>query len=187
MIVLLLVAGLGYFAVYRPIQNFLAGFGAPAQTQTAAQEAQAQRPLTTADVQRFVRVRRSVRSAMGGSFSSVERVFIDLQNGQAPNAMAVLGVLKDATGSVGTARSTQQAALAREGMSTARYNYVRGEVNKALGLPQIDFQKVAQSVSKGQLPDLNASVETADAASQKLVTPFRSELTVTAPLGLLGL
>jgi len=42
-------------------------------------------------------------------------------------------------------------------------------------------------VSKGQLPDLNASVETADAASQKLVTPFRSELTVTAPLGLLGL
>lgn len=192
MIVLLLVAGFGYFAVYRPVQNFLAGFGAPAQTQTAAQEAQAQaaqaqRPLTTADVQRFVRVRRSVRTAMGDSFGSVERLFGDLQNGQSPSAVAVLGVLRDATGSVGTARSAQQAALAREGMSTARYTYVRGEVNKALGLPQIDFQKVARSVSQGQLPDLNTSVQTGDASNQKLVTPFRSELTVTAPLGLLGL
>lgn len=192
LVVLILVIGIGYFAVYRPVQSFLAGFGAPAQTtQTDASgqpvPAKPQAALTTGDVQRFVRVRRSVRTAMGSSFTGVERVFTDIQNGQSPNALAVLGVLREAAGSVGRARSAQQAALAREGMNTARYTYVRAEVNKALGVPDIDFQKVAQAVSQGQVPDLNTTVRPADARSQKLVAPFRSELEVTAPLGLLGL
>ncbi|WP_424949423.1 hypothetical protein [Deinococcus sp.] len=184
---LLVIAGLGYFLVYRPVQSFLAGFGTPAATQTAAQQAQTQAALSTADVRRFVRVRRSVRTAMGSSFSGVQKVFTDIQNGQSPNAMAVLGVLREAAGSVGAARSAQQAALAREGMNQARYTYVRGEVNKALGVPDIDFQKVARSVSEGKLPDLNTTVRPPDTATQKLVTPFKAELTVTAPLGLLGL
>ncbi|MGY2893561.1 hypothetical protein [Deinococcus sp. UYEF24] len=191
LLTLLVVVGVGYFLVYRPIQGFLAGFGTPTQTQTTAGgqtlPTTPQAALTTADVQRFVRVRRTVRTAMGSSFTGVQKVFTDLQNGQGPNALTILGVLRDAAGSVGTARTAQQAALAREGMNTLRYNYVRGEVNKALGVPDIDFQKVAQAVTKGQLPDLNTTVRPPSPATEKLVTPFKSELTVTAPLGLLGL
>ena len=196
LLTLLVVVGVGYFLVYRPIQGFLAGFGAPAQTQSQSAQTQTtaggqtttpQAALTTADVQRFVRVRRTVRTAMGSSFGGVQKVFTDLQNGQGPNALTILGVLKDAAGSVGTARTAQQAALAREGMNTLRYNYVRGEVNKALGVPDIDFQKVAQAVTQGKLPDLNTTVRPPSPATEKLVTPFKSELTATAPLGLLGL
>ncbi len=190
---LLLVVGLGYFFVYRPVQSFLAGSGTPVQNQIQGQatpDGRAPAPqaaLTTGDVQRFVRVRRSVRAAMGSSFTGVEKVFQNIQNGQSPSAVTVLGVLRDAAGSVGAARSAQQAALEREGMNTLRYTYVRGEVNKALGVPDIDFQKVAQSVSQGRLPDLNTTVRAPDARNSRLVTPFRKELTVTAPLGLLGL
>ena len=191
LLTLLVVVGVGYFVVYRPIQGFLAGFGTPAQTQTTAGgqtlPTTPQAALTTADVQRFVRVRRTVRTAMGNSFDGVQKVFTDIQNGQGPNALTILGVLQGAAGSVGTARTAQQAALAREGMNTLRYNYVRGEVNKALGVPDIDFQKVAQAVTQGKLPDLNTTVRAPSPATEKLVTPFKSELTATAPLGLLGL
>jgi len=184
----LVVAGLAYFLVYRPVQAFLTGFGTPAPAQqTQAQQAETQAALTRADVQRFVRVRRSVRTAMGDSFSGVEKVFRDIQLGQSPNALTVLGVLRDATGSVGVARSAQAGALAREGMTLNRYAYVRAEVNRALGVPDIDFQKVASAVRSGQVPDLNTSVRPPDARSAPLVQPFRSELEVTAPLGLLGL
>ena len=198
LVTLLVVGALGYFVVYRPIQSFLAGFGAPAQTQAQTQTqtqtangqtvpAPLQAALTSGDVQRFVRVRRSVRTAMGSSFTGVERVFTDIRNGQAPNVMTVLGVLRDAGGSVGQARTAQQAALEREGMNASRYVYVRGEVNKALGLPDVNFQQAAQSISQGKLPDLNTTVRPPDARNTALVSPFKSELTVTAPLGLLGL
>lgn len=197
LVTLLVVGALGYFVVYRPIQSFLAGFGAPAQTQTQTQAQTTangqplptppQAALTSGDVQRFVRVRRSVRTAMGSSFTGVERVFTDIRNGQAPNVMTVLGVLRDAGGSVGHARTAQQSALEREGMNASRYVYVRGEVNKALGLPDVNFQQAAQAISMGKLPDLNTTVRPPDARNTALVAPFRSELTVTAPLGLLGL
>ncbi len=192
LVTLLVVGALGYFLVYRPIQNFLAGSGAPVQTQTQTANGQTppaapQAALTTGDVQRFVRVRRSVRTAMGNSFTGVERVFTDVRNGQAPNIMTVLGVLRDAGGSVGQARAAQQAALEREGLNASRYVYVRGEVNKALGLPDINFQQAAQAISQGKLPDLNTTVRPPDARNAALVAPFKSELTVTAPLGLLGL
>jgi hypothetical protein len=201
---LLVVVGLGYFLVYRPIQGFLAGFGTPAQTtasqtttsQTSTTQTTAngqpapvtpQAALTTGDVQRFVRVRRSVRAAMGQSFVSVEKVFTDIQNGQSPNVMTVLGVLRDATSSVGRARTAQQAALESQGMNLTRYSYVRGEVNKALGVPDIDFRRAADAITRGQLPDLNTTVRAPDAKNAALITPFKKELTVTAPLGLLGL
>ncbi|MFC4453276.1 hypothetical protein [Deinococcus sonorensis] len=182
---------LGYVLIYKPVQNFLAGFGTPpAQTQPqsgGATTAPAQTALTASDVQRFVRVRRDVRQAMGSSFSGVERVFTQMQQGQTPNLLTVAGVLKDASGSIGQARAAQQRALTRERLSAARYTYVRGEVNKALGVPDINFAAVAGAIQKGQLPDLNANVETASARTRGLVAPFRSELSVTAPLGLLGL
>jgi hypothetical protein len=192
LLVLLVTIGLGYFFVVKPVQNFLAGFGAPSQTQTTTQNGQTvpaapQAALTTADVQRFVRVRRSVRTAMGDSFTGVQKVFTEIQNGQTPNLVTVLGVLRDAAGSVGQARSAQAAKLEQEGMNLGRYSYVRAEVNKALGVPDIDFQKAAQALSSGQLPDLNTTVRPPDAQTTRLVAPFKNELTVTAPLGLLGL
>ena len=191
LLTVVVLLALGYFFVFRPIQSFLAGFGTPAPTQTTQNgqsvPAKPQAAVTLADVQRFVRVRRAVKTAMGSSFTGVTKVFDGIQKGDTPNLATVLGVLRDAAGSVGTARNAQQKALAAQGMNEARYGYVRNEVNKALGVPDIDFQKAAQSLQAGKLPDLSTTVRPANATTKKLIAPFQTELTETAPLGLLGL
>ena len=191
LLTVVVVLALGYFFVFRPIQSFLANFGTPAQTQTTQNgqpiPAKPQTAVTVADVQRFVRVRRAVRTAMGSSFTGVTKVFDGIQKGDTPSLATMLGVLRDAAGSVGSARSAQQKALLAQGMNEGRYDYVRNEVNRALGVPDIDFQKAAQSLQAGKLPDLGTTVRPANETTKKLIAPFQNELTETAPLGLLGL
>ncbi|MCD0167402.1 hypothetical protein IHN58_17290, partial [Deinococcus sp. 12RED42] len=128
-----------------------------------------------------------VSAAMGSSFTGVQQVWTDIQNGQNPNLLQVMTVLRDAGSSVGAARQAQAAALTAEGMTPERYAQVRAGVNRALGVPNIDFAQAAQSLQSGQLPDLNRDVQTGTAQERALVQPFQKELTDTAALGLLGL
>ncbi|MBZ9713150.1 hypothetical protein [Deinococcus multiflagellatus] len=202
LLVLALLGGLAWFFVIQPARNFLAGLQMPTQTQTqgqpqgtagqsggAAQGAgtAAGAPLTRAEVQQFVRVRREVRQALGTSFTGVQQVWTDIQNGQNPNLLQMMAVLRDAGASVGAARQAQAAALAKESMSAGRYAQVRAAVNRALGLPTVDFAQAAQALQNGQLPDLNSTVQAGGGPDRALVQPFQRELEATAALGLLGL
>ncbi|MFD1730898.1 hypothetical protein ACFSC4_07095 [Deinococcus malanensis] len=85
------------------------------------------------------------------------------------------------------ARNAQTAALQRENLSPERYAAVRSAVNRALGLPNVDFARAAEALQRGQLPDLNGTVQTATAQEKALVEPFRKELLATSAAGLLGL
>lgn len=209
LLVLALLGGLAWFLVVQPARAFLANWQPPAtqsqpqpnQTQTdqtqpnqpqAGQPAGTDTPgtaapLTRAEVQQFVRVRRKVSAAMGSSFTGVQQVWTDIQNGQNPNLLQVMAVLRDAGSSVGAARQAQSAALAAEGMTPERYAQVRSGVNRALGLPNVDFAQAAQALQSGQLPDLSRDVQTGTAQERALVQPFQRELTDTVALGLLGL
>lgn len=204
LLVLALLGGLAWFLVVQPARAFLANWQPPAtqnqpQTdQTQAGQPQAGQPagtdtpgtaapLTRAEVQQFVRVRRKVSAAMGSSFTGVQQVWTDIQNGQNPNLLQVMAVLRDAGSSVGAARQAQSAALAAEGMTPERYAQVRSGVNRALGLPNVDFAQAAQALQSGQLPDLSRDVQTGTAQERALVQPFQRELTDTVALGLLGL
>lgn len=202
LVVLALLGALAWFVVIKPARDFIAGWQPP-QTQTQPQTpgqaptpgqpapppatGSAQAALTDADVRKFVRVRRDVRTALGSSFTGLQQVWTDVQGGQTPNILQVMNVLRQAGSSVGAARSAQSAALAREGMSLERYAAVRAGVNRALGVPNIDFAQAAQALQRGQLPDLNATVQSASPRETALIAPFRSELTATAAAGLLGL
>ncbi|MFW8625465.1 hypothetical protein [Deinococcus sp. ME38] len=201
LLVLALLGGLAWFLVVQPARAFLANWQPPA-TQSQPQPNQTQTdqtqpagtdtpgtaaPLTRAEVQQFVRVRRKVSAAMGSSFTGVQQVWTDIQNGQNPNLLQVMAVLRDAGSSVGAARQAQSAALAAEGMTPERYAQVRSGVNRALGLPNIDFAQAAQALQSGQLPDLSRDVQTGTAQERALVQPFQRELTDTVALGLLGL
>lgn len=202
LLVLALLGALAWFVVIQPARSFLANWqtpgattqgqqttpptGLPDATDTGTAGAQAA-PLTRAEVQQFVQVRRQVSAAMGSSFTGVQQVWTDIQNGQNPNLFQVMTVLRDAGSSVGAARQAQAAALAAEGMTPERYAQVRAGVNRALGVPNIDFAQAAQSLQSGQLPDLNRDVQTGTAQERALVQPFQKELTDTAALGLLGL
>ncbi|CAM3252870.1 hypothetical protein DEDE109153_07430 [Deinococcus deserti] len=144
-------------------------------------------PVTRAEVQKFVRVRRDVRQALGTSFTGLQDVWTDIQGGQSPNLLQVVGVLRNAGSSVGAARNAHTAALQRENLSPERYAAIRSAVNRALGLPNVDFARAAESLQRGQLPDLNGTVQTATAQEKALVAPFRQELLTTSAAGLLGL
>ncbi|MFC6750323.1 hypothetical protein [Deinococcus aquaticus] len=208
LLVLALLGALAWFLVIQPARSFLANWQTPGatsqgqQTSTQTQSPQGQTggtqtdsasagtqaaPFTRAEVQQFVRVRRTVSAAMGSSFTGVQQVWTDIQNGQNPNLFQVMTVLRDAGSSVGAARQAQAAALTAEGMTPERYAQVRAGVNRALGVPNIDFAQAAQSLQSGQLPDLNRDVQTGTAQERALVQPFQKELTDTAALGLLGL
>lgn len=191
LVTVLVLGALAWFFVLKPAREFVANWQTPpAQTQTRTTPAptgNVNQPVTRADVERFVRVRRDVRAALGQSFTGLQGLLNDLNSGQTPNLVRVLDVLKQTGQSVGQARTAQARALTREGMSLERYAVVRDNVNRALGLPNVDFGKVAQSIQNGQLPDLNRNVQTATSQEKALVKGFEAELKATAAAGLLGL
>lgn len=161
----------------------------PTQTPGAATQPAppAGAPLTAQDVTRFLAVRRDVQAALGDSFTQLQQVWTDIQQGQSPNILTLAQVLGRVSGSVGAARTAQTQALTREGLSAERYAEIRGAVNRALGMPDIDFAQAAEALRSGRLPDLGTSVQTATPEERELVAPYRAELTQTAALGLLGL
>ena len=187
----LVLGALAWFFVLKPARDFVAGWQAPpaqTQTQTApAPTANVNAPVTRADVERFVRVRRPVRTALGSSFAGLQQLMNDMNSGQNPTIMQVLNVLKQTGQSVGQARAAQLAALQSEGLSQERYAVIRATVNRALGLPNVDFGQAAQAIQNGQLPDLNRDVQTATPGEKALVKGFENELKATAAAGLLGL
>lgn len=205
LLVLALLGALAWFVVIQPARQFVAGL-TPPQTQTQTQPtpqtpnqpsdqtpgtspaptAEA-RPLSQTDVQRFVRIRRDVRAALGQSFTGLQTVWAEVQAGQTPNLLQVVNVLRQAGSSIGKARTAQDAALARENMTPTRYAEVRAAVNRALGVPNVDFAQAAQALQSGQLPNLDSTVTPASPRERELVAPFRKELEVTAAVGLLGL
>ncbi|GAA5532290.1 hypothetical protein [Deinococcus aluminii] len=210
LLVLVVLGALAWFLVIQPARAFLESWRAPAQTQTQTQtgsgtgtaspplpgngtvtppapSGNVNAPVTQADVQRFVLVRRDIRDALGNSFTSLQQVWTEIQNGQTPNVLTVVGVLRDAGSAIGRARQAEAAALPREGLSPERYTVIRSTVNRALGVPNVDFARAAEALQQGHFPDLNTTVQTATPEERALVAPYRAELTETAALGLLGL
>lgn len=192
LLVLLALVGAAWVFVLRPAQDFLAGLRGPqgTQTQTAPAlptETTVGDPLTRTDVQKFVRVRRKVRDALGPEFAELQTLLTQIQAGHTPNVLQVGTLLRNMAGSVTQARAAQAAALEAEGLTPERYATVRFAVNRALGLPTVDFVQVAQSLQRGQFPDLSSSVQTASPKEKELVAPFARELRATAAAGLIGL
>ncbi|CAM3608227.1 hypothetical protein DESA109040_17680 [Deinococcus saxicola] len=202
LLVLALLGALAWFVVIRPVREFVAGFNPPqtqnqqTQSQTATQPqnqtsgptpAASTAPLTQSDVQKFVRIRRDVRAALGQSFTGLQTVWAEVQAGRTPNLLTVANVLRQAGSSIGQARAAQSAGLAAQNISAGRYAEVRAGVNRALGVPDIDFAQAAQALQNGQFPRLDRTVTAASARDRELVAPFKKELEVTAAVGLLGL
>lgn len=217
LLVLAVLGALAWFLVIQPVRGFLASWQLPTTAQTQTQTPQGDgtgvqvpslpgngdgtttpgtapvppvntnAPVTATDIGRFLRVRQDVSTALGGSFTNLQNVWTDIQNGQTPNILTIVNVLRDVGNSIGRARQAQATALAREGLSPERYATVRTTVNRALGVPNIDFARAAEAIQAGRLPDLNTTVQTATPQERAVVEPYRQQLTQTAALGLLGL
>ena len=193
---LVLVGVLAWNFVVQPARSFLTGWQPPAQTQSqtggAAGNAPAPTgnvaaPVTRGDIEKFVRVRREVRTALGTNFSDLNTLWQGIQQGQTPTIFQVVNTIRQTGSSIQAARAAQVQALQAQNLSAGRYAVIRGAVNRALGVPSIDFAQAAGALQNGRLPDLTRDVQTATAQERQLVAPFQRELTETAAMGLLGL
>ena len=188
---LVLVGVLAWNFVIQPARSFLAGWQPPAQTQSqtggAAPSGNVTAAVTRSDIEKFVQVRRDVRTALGTNFSDLNTLWQGIQQGQTPTLLQVVNTIRQTGGSVQAARAAQTQALQAQNLSPQRYAVVRSAVNRALGVPSIDFAQAANALQNGQIPDLTRDVQTATAQERQLVAPFQRELTETAAMGLLGL
>ncbi|WP_261663982.1 hypothetical protein [Deinococcus sp. Marseille-Q6407] len=194
----LILLGVGWFGFVQPAIGNLTGQvtatlnGAPASAQPrAGRPEDLSAPLTRAEVEKFVRIRREIRKSMGGTFPQLQQIYAGVQAGEPVNAWTAVQAVRALGSSVAEARAALEQGLVRENLSRERYAFIRQKVNLALGLPQVDFSGVlgelARSQSSGSLPDLGGKVTVATPQERKMVQDFSRELGVTAPLGLLGL
>ncbi|GAA4023077.1 hypothetical protein GCM10022631_42140 [Deinococcus rubellus] len=161
---------------------------APKTPPAASANSSVQSPVTRADLQKFMAVRADEKTALGDSFSSLQTIFDDVRKGNNPSFLQVTGALRQIGGSVGDARAAQKTALGQQNLSSARFRFIRSQINRALGIPSFDLNKVLSKLKGGDFSDLGSTVSTdADPQTKALIEPSRSDLLETAPLGLLGL
>lgn len=197
---LALTLALGYFLVWRPVQGVVQGVlegpaavlrgperAAPAPPAREPPVSANTQPVTRAEVEALVRVRRTVLAQAGGSLDGLQRAWAAAQAGQNLNLLELAALARDLGGQLGGLRAAHGAALAQEGLSPERYADVRRTVNRGLGLPDIDPARAAGALRSGQLGELFGSVQTATDAERALVAPHAEELRRGAALGLLGM
>lgn len=159
---------------------------AGANTPDKASKSQA--PLTQAELSKFLAVRQAEKDALGDSFSSLQTLWQGVKDGNNPSFLQVTGALRELGGSVGDAKAAQKTALTQQNISRERFDAVRSQVNRALGVPSIEFDKLFSQLRSGDLSNLGGSVNTeTDPQTKALIEPKRTELLKTAALGLLGL
>lgn len=197
---LLIALGVGWFGFVQPAIRSVTGqiestiSGQPTQNlpqPPAASAEDATAPLTRAEVEAFVRIRREVRTAMGTTFPQLQELYTDIQAGQPVNWWTAVQAVQALGSSVADARAAVQRGLADEHMSAERYAFVRSKVNRALGLPDVNLSEILSQLGQAQqsqtIPDLSGTVTTATEEERALVQPHAEILRVTAPLSLLGL
>ena len=194
----LVALGVGWFGFVQPAITSVTGqiestiSGGPAAPQPRAGRADdLSAPLTRAELEKFVRIRRDVRESMGSAWPRLEQVYNDVQAGQPLDWWTAVQAVRALGESVADARAALERGLVAENLSRERYAFIRQKVNLALGLPQVDLAGVlgelGRSQQTGSLPDLSGKVTVATPEERKQVEYFAKELRVTAPLGVLGL
>jgi hypothetical protein len=154
--------------------------------------------LTELQVQRFVRVQDSVRSALGQRMDEIEEKYKHLKanadNREQPSIGEVLGALREFGGLFVQARRFQIEALNRENFSQDEYHWVRNRVFEAAGIEvasMVDLQKIGEAARKNtgiddlkapELPKVNVPE-----ANRALVKPYVDQMDRWIPLAFFGL
>lgn len=167
-------------------------------TNQSAYSAPAHGELTEAQVQRFVRVQDSVRSAMGQRMTEIEEKYKHLkanaENREQPSISEMLGALRELGGLFVQARRYQIDALNRENFSQDEYRWVRNRVFEAAGIEVasiVDLQKIGEAARKNTgIEDLQApelpKVDVPE-ANRALVKPYVGQMDRWIPLAFFGL
>jgi len=152
--------------------------------------------LTRSSLERFVRAQQMVHTRMGARLKELETKYKSLSGPEGPakqpSPTEVLSALKDIAGLYVDAKRAQVDALNAEGLSLAEYEWTRGRVYEALGLPiDTTLQQIIRDVSAGKAPDIESITKGPSVPvpekNRELVQPFAKELTEGAPLAFFAL
>ena len=154
--------------------------------------------LTDAQVQRFVRVQDSVRTALGQRMNEIEEKYKHLkanaESRQEPSIGEVLSALREVGNLFMQARRYQVEALNREDFSQSEYRWVRDRMFQAAGIEvasMVDLQKLEEAARQNTgLQDLKApelpKMEVPE-KNRALVKPYVQQIDRWIPLAFFGL
>jgi hypothetical protein len=154
--------------------------------------------LTKDQVDRFARVQREVRRALGQRFDEIDakynRLKAEADGSEQPSVGEAFGALGELAGVLIDARRAQVNALNQERFSSAEYSWVRTRVYEAAGVEAtsgFDFQKMAEAARKGTGIDSievpKTPIVNVPAKNRALVKPHLDQMDEWLPLLFFGL
>ena len=168
-------------------------------TTTAAFTAPESGALSAAQVERFVRVQRQVRLALGTRAESFAAKYRELAGTQpdgtprVPSLPELLGGVGDLSNVYLEAWRAQVQAMNADTFSREEFSWVRARVYQAAGLDAVrydarDLEQVIEAMTRGlktEIPDVK--LPDAPAGNRALVKPHIEELTAWLPMAVFGL
>lgn len=148
--------------------------------------------LSEAQLERYVAVLETVRADLDQNLRSLQQRYEDL-DGRAPELADIprlAGAYLDLFRLLVQAKEAQVAGLNAQGFSLEEYQWVRGQVLGALGVPSVgyDIGDFARGLADGSDPTVTrAPTPPVPAANRDLVESYAAELEDIAILALFGL
>ena len=194
---LIVVIGAGYAAyrfLYLPGKAYMESFAQlkvvpelNAQVKNQATfVAPANQELASADLEKFLRVQRTIRTRLGARLTELEAKYkmFDQQNSEGdrkPSVTEAFGAFRDLAALYVEAKRAQVDALNAEGLSLAQYEWTRNRAYEAAGMPvDLSIQQALDDIAAGRTPE-ETPVEDAPATvvpekNRTLVAPHAEEL-----------
>lgn len=195
LIIVLVVGGLGYFFVYKPVSQVAKGFSNLEAFTTLDQNVRVTTPytppasgdLTTDQVNRYMGVIEAVQTEAMARIQALEGTFgnVDFDNLSPMEAYrTVMGAYREILDHAIGVKEQQVQALNQNGFSLAEYNWVKEQVASAAGFSSAELS--LNSLLSGELGGKEVQ-RSGNATNRELVQPHLQELGSWAPLLMFGL
>lgn len=197
----IIAAGIaGYYFVYRPARDYIAGFAEVAQVVELNDQVENQQPftappdnlLTEAQVTAFVAVQRRMVTDLGSVLDELQAKYQAYGEGDSrPGLGELLGAWRDLKDLVLQAKRIQVEALNQAGLSVEEYRWIRSRFYQALGAEffSLNLEKIAEAVQE-QNPEVLQEAEAPELVppqNRALVEPYQDEAAQWLAYAWLGL
>jgi hypothetical protein len=162
-------------------------------------EPPASNEITTAQVEKLVKVQALVRQRLGQRFTELEgkyKTLMDKKDATVVDLPALLGAYRDVASAWMEAKRSQVDALNTVDLSLDEYKWIREQCYRALGAPYMDFDvaKIVEQIRSGNTSSNNppgqirGSIGPAGPESnRKTIEPFKKQLEDNLALASFGL
>lgn len=153
--------------------------------------------LTAGSIDRFMQTQQTIQTRLGERLRQLEAKYEAIEQrqragGGEPTLGEAIDALKDLTSLFLEAKEAQVDALNAANLSLAEYEWTRGRIYEALGLPiDTTLQTIISDISAGRAPDLdniqNPPEVVVPEKNRELVERYREQLTNNAALAFFAL